>query len=50
MKPLQIAMIGAGRMGLAHARVLAGLAECRVVRVVDTLAENAASGGRRARG
>ncbi|MCS7058885.1 MAG: Gfo/Idh/MocA family oxidoreductase [Meiothermus sp.] len=41
MKPLQIAMIGAGRMGLAHARVLAGLAECRVVRVVDTLAENA---------
>lgn len=41
MKPLQIAMIGAGRMGLAHARVLAGLAECRVVRVVDSLAANA---------
>ncbi|GIW25431.1 Gfo/Idh/MocA family oxidoreductase [Meiothermus sp.] len=41
MRPLQIAMIGAGRMGLAHARVLAGLAECRVVRVVDTLAQNA---------
>ncbi|MBO1436986.1 Gfo/Idh/MocA family oxidoreductase [Meiothermus sp. CFH 77666] len=34
-------MIGAGRMGLAHARVLSGLAECRVVRVVDTLAQNA---------
>ncbi|RIH85478.1 scyllo-inositol 2-dehydrogenase (NAD(+)) [Meiothermus luteus] len=41
MRPLQIAMIGAGRMGQAHARVLAGLAECRVVRVVDTLAQNA---------
>jgi inositol 2-dehydrogenase len=41
VKALNMAMIGAGRMGLAHARVLAGLAECRVVRVVDTLAQNA---------
>ncbi|RIH89251.1 MULTISPECIES: Gfo/Idh/MocA family oxidoreductase [Thermaceae] len=41
MKTLNMAMIGAGRMGLAHARVLSGLAECRVVRVVDTLAQNA---------
>ncbi|RDI95420.1 inositol 2-dehydrogenase [Meiothermus sp. QL-1] len=34
-------MIGAGRMGLAHARILAGRFECRVVRVVDTVAQNA---------
>lgn len=36
-----MAMIGAGRMGQAHARVLLGLPECRVVRVVDSQAENA---------
>lgn len=41
MKALNMAMIGAGRMGLAHARVLAGLAECRVSKVIDTSAENA---------
>lgn len=41
MKALNMAMIGAGRMGQAHARVLAGLAECKVVRVVDALAQNA---------
>lgn len=41
MKALNMAMIGAGRMGKAHARVLAGLAECRVSRVIDTSAENA---------
>jgi inositol 2-dehydrogenase len=41
VKALNMAMIGAGRMGLAHARVLAGLAECRVSKVIDTSAENA---------
>jgi len=41
VKALNMAMIGAGRMGLAHARVLAGLAECRVRKVIDTSAENA---------
>ncbi|MFN3392612.1 MAG: inositol 2-dehydrogenase [Meiothermus ruber] len=35
MKRLNVAMIGAGRMGQAHARVLAGLWHCRVVWVVD---------------
>ena len=41
MKALNMAMIGAGRMGMAHARVLAGLAECKVARVIDALADNA---------
>lgn len=41
MSKLNLAMIGAGRMGQAHARVLAGLSECQVVKVVDTFAANA---------
>lgn len=41
VKPLNMAMIGAGRMGLAHARVLSGLAECRVSKVIDPVGENA---------
>ncbi|AEB11693.1 Gfo/Idh/MocA family protein [Marinithermus hydrothermalis] len=32
---LPLALIGAGRMGTVHARVLAGLADCRVLKVVD---------------
>ena len=42
MKPLNIAMIGAGRMGQTHAQVLRTLSEVRITDVVDFVAENAA--------
>lgn len=41
MKALNIAMIGAGRMGQAHAQVLKTLLELRISHVVDFSAENA---------
>lgn len=42
MKPLNIAMIGAGRMGQTHAQVLRTLSEVRITDVVDFVPENAA--------
>jgi inositol 2-dehydrogenase len=42
MKPLNIAMIGAGRMGQTHAQVLRTLSEVRITDVVDFMPENAA--------
>lgn len=42
MKPLSIAMIGAGRMGQTHANVLRTLQEVRITDVVDFSADNAA--------
>lgn len=41
MKPLNIAMIGAGRMGQTHAQVLKTLSEVRITDVVDFVKENA---------
>ena len=42
MNPLHIALIGAGRMGQAHARVLRTLSDVRITGVVDFVPENAA--------
>ncbi|MEZ4630106.1 MAG: Gfo/Idh/MocA family oxidoreductase [Deinococcales bacterium] len=42
MKVLNIAMIGAGRMGQTHANVLKTLLEVKITHVVDFLPENAA--------
>ncbi len=41
MKALNVAMIGAGRMGQTHAQVLKTLSEVRITDIVDFLPENA---------
>lgn len=41
MKALNVAMIGAGRMGQTHANVLKTLAQVRITDIVDFLPENA---------
>ena len=41
MKPLNIAMIGAGRMGQTHAAVLKTLREVNITDIVDFVPENA---------
>ncbi len=41
MKALNVAMIGAGRMGQTHAKVLSSLLDVRIAAVVDNISENA---------
>ena len=41
MQPLQLALIGAGRMARTHAQVLAGIGAVRIHKICDAVAENA---------
>ena len=41
--PLQVAVVGAGRMGGHHARIYASLPEARLVGIVDTDLSRAAA-------